>query len=62
MFVAVETVTRWKGSYEAYPRRLEFLGGWLIIILLPITGLFFQAIPWAKKEEPETVPETFDEE
>jgi len=60
-FVGAETVTRVKEAYEGYPRWAEFLGGWLIIILLPLIGLFFQSIPWAEKKEPETIPETFDE-
>jgi len=59
-FIGTETVERLDGAYEGYPRRLEFLGGWLLIILIPLMGLFLQAIPWAKEEEVQTVSETFD--
>ena len=59
--IGAETVTRIKGAYGGYPRWAEFLGGWLLILLLPLVGLFFQAIPWAKKKEPETIAETFEE-
>ena len=60
VFLTVETIQRWEQSYEGYPRKLEFLGGWLILILLPIVGRALQAIPWAKQLEEQTVPETFE--
>ena len=61
-FVGWETWERIKGAYEGYPRWAEFIGGWLVIILLPAMGLFFQAIPWAEKKEIEIIPESFEEE
>ena len=60
-FLGAETWERWKAAYEGYPRWAEFLGGWLLILVLPLLGLLFQAIPWAEKKEVEIVPETFEE-
>ena len=59
--IVAESVQRYRGAYEDYPRWAEFLGGWLIIISLPLLGLLFQAIPWAEGKEPEVLPETFEE-
>ena len=59
-FLIFESLDRYTAPHSGYPRTAEFLGGWLLIILLPLLGLFLQAIPWAKPSEPETVAETFD--
>jgi len=59
-FIVMETIQRWDAPYEGYPRKLEFLGGWLILILLPIMGRALQAIPWAKGKEEDVMVETFE--
>ena len=60
VFLVVETVQRYRQTYEGYPRKLEFLAGWLILILLPVVARALQAIPWTKEPEEQTVPETFE--
>ena len=60
-FLVMEVLHRVQGSYEGYGRKTEFLGGWLLLILIPILGRIFQALPWVKRKEPETLPETFEE-
>ncbi len=60
-FLVMETFARIKGSYEGYPREAEFFGGWLLVILLPVLGRIFQALPWVEKREQETIIERFEE-
>ena len=59
-FLAMELRERIQAAYEGYDRWAEFLGGWLLIIVLPLLGLLFQAIPWVTPAEAETVVEDFD--
>jgi NSS family neurotransmitter:Na+ symporter len=58
-FIAAETWQRFQGSYEGYPRRLEFYAGWLVLILILVIARIFHALPWAKPKEEETVVEEF---
>jgi NSS family neurotransmitter:Na+ symporter len=40
ILVGNEFIDRWNGSYEGYGRLPEFLGGWLILILMVVVGFF----------------------
>jgi NSS family neurotransmitter:Na+ symporter len=42
--IIMEVIDRIGSSYGGYPRSAEFLGGWLIVILLPILGIIFMLI------------------
>jgi NSS family neurotransmitter:Na+ symporter len=55
-----ETVERIGAAYGGYPRRAEFLGGWLVIICVVILARIFQALPWREQAEEEHAPETFE--
>lgn len=48
--LVMETIARVKGSYEGYPRVVEFLGGWTILILIPVAGFILSKLPWRVKE------------
>lgn len=42
--IIMELKDRIISSYEGYPRLAEFLGGWLVIILLPIIGIILMLV------------------
>jgi NSS family neurotransmitter:Na+ symporter len=42
--IVMEAMARVKSSYGGYPRRAEFIGGWLIVILLPVVGFILMKI------------------
>lgn len=60
-FIAAELWDRVQAPYGGYPRRLEFLGGWLVLILVLVMARVFHALPWAEPKEAEEMQETFDE-
>jgi NSS family neurotransmitter:Na+ symporter len=39
VLIVAELWERIKGSYGDYPRLAEFLGGWMMVLLLPILGI-----------------------
>jgi NSS family neurotransmitter:Na+ symporter len=42
--ILAEVWERIKGSYGDYPRLAEFLGGWMVILLLPIVGIILMMV------------------
>jgi len=60
-FLAAEVYQRIQTPYGGYPRKLEFLGGWLVLIVVLLMARIFHALPWAPQKEPEIMAETFDE-
>jgi len=60
-FIAAEAYQRVQAPYGGYPRRLEFLAGWLVLIVVLLLARVFHALPWAEQKEPEVMVEKFDE-
>ncbi|MCK4224798.1 MAG: sodium-dependent transporter [candidate division Zixibacteria bacterium] len=50
VLILFEILERIKGSYGSYPRLAEFLGGWMMVLLLPILGIILMI---AKRTRPE---------
>lgn len=48
--IIMEVVDRIRGSYGGYPRSAEFLGGWLIVIILPVLGIILMLIKRRRTE------------
>lgn len=44
VLLVAELGDRYQSSYGGYPRIAEFIGGWLLIILLPILGIILASI------------------
>jgi NSS family neurotransmitter:Na+ symporter len=42
--ILAEVWDRIHGSYGGYPRLAEFLGGWMIILLLPVVGIILMLV------------------
>jgi NSS family neurotransmitter:Na+ symporter len=42
--IVMEAIARVQSSYGGYPRSAEFIGGWLIVILLPVVGFILMKI------------------
>ncbi|MGB2803901.1 MAG: sodium-dependent transporter, partial [Candidatus Zixiibacteriota bacterium] len=43
LFLA-ELLERIGSSYEGYPRLAEFLGGWMMVLLLPVLGIILMIL------------------
>ena len=42
--IIAELLERIQGSYSGYPRLAEFLGGWMMILLLPVLGIILMIV------------------
>jgi NSS family neurotransmitter:Na+ symporter len=42
--ILAELLERIKGSYMDYPRLAEFLGGWMMVLLLPVLGIILMIV------------------
>jgi NSS family neurotransmitter:Na+ symporter len=42
--IIAELLERISGSYGGYPRLAEFLGGWMMILLLPVFGIILMLV------------------
>ena len=42
--IIAELLERIQGSYSGYPRLAEFLGGWMMILLLPVFGIILMLV------------------
>jgi NSS family neurotransmitter:Na+ symporter len=42
--ILAEVWERIKGSYGDYPRLAEFLGGWMVVLLLPVVGIILMMV------------------
>jgi len=42
--VVMEAKARIESSYGGYPRSAEFIGGWLVVILIPVVGFLLMKI------------------
>lgn len=49
--LVTEIGQRVNGSYEGYPRSAEFLGGWLILLLLPLAGIVLSLLRGKDEQE-----------
>ena len=44
VLIFAEIIERIRGSYGGYPRLAEFLGGWMIVLLLPVLGIILMLV------------------